>query len=177
MISTQVLREAGATIDTLSFARDCRGRQLPADHFGNASVLVEMPADAPLIDYVNAPGVVNCLASVHVTSWARVADGAYFGGRAAMAVGPATLKAAAAYCSARGGQPNITIVPDGDGLRVLLVAPPDLAKRVAQVLRKRSSQRPVVVFFRGVGDVSDAWAARLRGAWDVVLPEPPSHEG
>ena len=31
-------------------------------------------------------------------------------------------------------------------------------------------QRPVVVFFRGVGDLSDAWAARLRGAWDVVLP-------
>ena len=92
-------------------------------------------------------------------------------------VGPATLKAAAAYCSARGGQPNITIVPDGDGLRVLLVAPPDLAKRVAQVLRKRASQRPVVVFFRGVGDVSDAWAARLSGEWDVVLPEPPSHEG
>ncbi len=45
-----------------------------------------MPADAPLIDYVNAPGVVNCLASVHVTSWARVADGTYFRGRAAMAV-------------------------------------------------------------------------------------------
>ena len=49
-------------------------------------MLVEMPADAPLIDYVNAPGVVNCLASVHVTSWARGADGTYFGGRAAMAV-------------------------------------------------------------------------------------------
>ena len=47
-----------------------------------------MPADAQLVDYVNAPGVVNCLASVHVTSWARVADGTYFGGRAAMAVGP-----------------------------------------------------------------------------------------
>ena len=49
-------------------------------------MLVEMPADAPLIDYVHAPGVVNCLASVHVTSWARGADGTYFGGRAAMAV-------------------------------------------------------------------------------------------
>ena len=45
-----------------------------------------MPAEAPLIDYVNAPGVVNCLASVHVTSWARGADGTYFRGRAAMAV-------------------------------------------------------------------------------------------
>ncbi len=81
-----VLREAGCKIDTLSFARDCRGRQLPSDHFGNASVLVEMPADASLVDYVNAPGVVNCLSSVHVTSWARVADGTYFRGRAAMAV-------------------------------------------------------------------------------------------
>ncbi len=49
-------------------------------------MLVEMPADAPLIDYVNAPGVVNCLASVHVTSWARGADSNYFRGRAAMAV-------------------------------------------------------------------------------------------
>ena len=94
-----------------------------------------------------------------------------------MAVGPSTLKAAAAYCAARGGQPNATIVPDGDDLRVLLVAPTDLAKRVAQVLRKRSSQRPVVVFFRGVGDLSDTWAARLQGAWDVVLPEPPSEQG
>ena len=110
-----------------------------------------MPADAPLVDYVNAPGVVTCLSSVHVTSWARVADSCYFRGRAAMAVGPATQKAAAAYCSSRGGQPNITIVPAGDRLRVLLVAPTDLAKRVAQVLRRRSQQRPVGVFFRGVG--------------------------
>ena len=46
----------------------------------------------------------------------------------------------------------MTPVPDGDRLRVLLVAPTDLARRVAQVLRKRSQQRPVVVFFRGVGD-------------------------
>ena len=215
-----LLREAGLEVETLSFTLDKRGRQLPLEHFGNSSVLAAIHAGAPLSGALDTPGVVDCRASVHFTSWARIApaDGRYLGGAATFAVGPATVKAAAAYCASRGGQPNVTVLPDGAGLRVLLVAPIDLARRVAAVLCKRRDpstarlraaqvlaerihprppqrrrsmdgrenavirqspgQRPAVVFFRGVGDLTDAWAQRLASeAWDVVLPEPPSARG
>ena len=66
-------------------------------------------------------------------------------------IGPGSLAAAGQICIARGGQPNVTLLPDaaGDGLKAYLLAPLEVAHTVLSIVKKRKKREKATRKQRG----------------------------
>lgn len=157
-----LLQSAGQVppVRTATLSRDDRQRSgLGVDHFGNGAVMLDVDfcgavqqgdgcavaacIRAAISEGVGRPQSASThTADVHLNTWWHPLqrDLSFgLGTQPSFSIGPGSLCASGQICVARGGQPNVTVLPESScgGLRASLLAPLRVAYAVQRQIAKR----------------------------------------